>query len=103
SGAVKITPAHDFNDYMVGKRNNLPMINIFTDTAFINENAPEKYRGHERFVARKMVVEDIEAAGCLLKIEDKTIMQPFGDRSNVVIEPYLTDQWYVDAKTLAKP
>jgi valyl-tRNA synthetase len=103
SGAVKITPAHDFNDYMVGKRHNLPMINIFTDTAHINENAPQKYRGHERFVARKMVVADIEAEGCLVMIEDKTIMQPFGDRSGVVIEPYLTDQWYVDAATLAKP
>jgi valyl-tRNA synthetase len=103
SGAVKITPAHDFNDYQVGKRHNLPMINIFTDTAHINENAPEKYRGHERFVARKMVVADIEAEGCLVMIEDKTIMQPFGDRSQVVIEPYLTDQWYVDAATLAKP
>ena len=103
SGAVKITPAHDFNDYMVGKRNGLPMINIFTDTAFINDNAPEKYRGLERFAARKQVVADIEAESCLLKIEDKTIMQPFGDRSGVVVEPYLTDQWYVDAATLAKP
>jgi len=103
SGAVKITPAHDFNDYQVGKRHGLEMINIFTDTADINDNAPAKYRGYERFVARKMVVADIEAEGCLLKIEDKTIMQPFGDRSNVVIEPYLTDQWYVDAVTLAKP
>jgi valyl-tRNA synthetase len=103
SGAVKITPAHDFNDYMVGKRHALPMINIFTDTAFINENAPQKYQGLERFAARKQVVQDIEAEGCLLKIEDKTIMQPFGDRSGVVVEPYLTDQWYVDAATLAKP
>jgi valyl-tRNA synthetase len=103
SGAVKITPAHDFNDYAVGKRHNLPMINIFTDTAFINENAPAKYVGLERFAARKQVVADIEAEGCLLKIEDKTIMQPFGDRSGVVVEPYLTDQWYVDAVTLAKP
>jgi valyl-tRNA synthetase len=103
TGAVKITPAHDFNDYQVGKRAGLPMINIFTDTAHINENAPEKYRGNERFVARKMVVADIEAEGCLVKIEDTVIQQPFGDRSQVVIEPYLTDQWYVDAATLAKP
>ena len=102
SGAVKITPAHDFNDYMVGKRNKLEMINIFTDTAFINENAPQKYQGLERFAARKQVVADIEAEGCLLKIEDKTIMQPFGDRSGVVVEPYLTDQWYVDAATLGQ-
>ena len=103
SGAVKITPAHDFNDYQVGKRNGLEMINIFTDTAYLNENVPEKYQGLERFAARKQVVADIEAEGCLLKIEDKTIMQPFGDRSGVVVEPYLTDQWYVDAATLAKP
>jgi valyl-tRNA synthetase len=103
TGAVKITPAHDFNDYQVGKRAGLPMINIFTDTAYLNDAVPEKYRGHERFVARKMVVADIEAEGCLVKIEDTVIQQPFGDRSNVVIEPYLTDQWYVDAATLAKP
>jgi valyl-tRNA synthetase len=103
SGAVKITPAHDFNDYQVGKRNGLEMINIFTDTAHLNDSMPEKYRGHERFAARKMIVADIEAEGCLLQIEDKLIMQPFGDRSQVVIEPYLTDQWYVDAATLAKP
>jgi valyl-tRNA synthetase len=103
SGAVKITPAHDFNDYQVGKRNGLEMINIFTDTAHLNDNVPDKYRGHERFAARKMVVADMEAEGCLLQIEDKLIMQPFGDRSQVVIEPYLTDQWYVDAATLAKP
>ncbi len=103
SGAVKITPAHDFNDYQVGKRHGLEMINIFTDTAHLNDNVPEKYRGYERFAARKMVVADIEAEGCLLSIEDKTIMQPFGDRSGVVVEPYLTDQWYVDALTLAKP
>ncbi len=103
TGAVKITPAHDFNDYQVGKRNGLPMINIFTDTAHLNENTPEKYRGNERFVGRKMVVADIEAEGCLVKIEDTVIQQPFGDRSQVVIEPYLTDQWYVDAATLAKP
>jgi valyl-tRNA synthetase len=103
TGAVKITPAHDFNDYQVGKRAGLPMINIFTDTAHLNDAVPEKYRGNERFVARKMVVADIEAEGCLVKIEDTVIQQPFGDRSNVVIEPYLTDQWYVDAATLAKP
>jgi len=103
SGAVKITPAHDFNDYQVGKRAKLEMINIFTDTAHLNDNVPEKYRGHERFAARKIVVADMEAEGCLLMIEDKTIMQPFGDRSGVVVEPYLTDQWYVDAATLAKP
>ncbi|MBK8840618.1 MAG: valine--tRNA ligase [Hyphomonadaceae bacterium] len=103
SGAVKITPAHDFNDYQVGKRAKLDMINIFTDTAHLNENVPKKYQGLERFAARKQVVADLEAEGCLMLIEDKTIMQPFGDRSQVVVEPYLTDQWYVDAKTLAQP
>ena len=103
SGAVKITPAHDFNDYQVGKRNKLDMINIFTDTAHLNDAVPKKYQGLERFAARKQVVADMEAEGCLMLIEDKTIMQPFGDRSQVVVEPYLTDQWYVDAKTLAQP
>jgi valyl-tRNA synthetase len=103
SGAVKITPAHDFNDYQVGKRNKLEMINILTDTAHLNDAVPPKYQGLERFLARKQVVADIEAEGCLIKIEDKLIMQPFGDRSQVVVEPYLTDQWYVDAKTLAQP
>ena len=103
SGAVKITPAHDFNDYQVGKRNKLPMINIFTDDAHLNGEVPKAYQGLERFAARKKVVADIEAAGLLHLVENKTIMQPFGDRSGVVVEPYLTDQWYVDAKTLAKP
>jgi valyl-tRNA synthetase len=103
TGAVKITPAHDFNDYQVGKRHKLPMINIFTDDAHLNDEAPQTYRGLERFAARKKVVADIEATGLLHAIEDTKIMQPFGDRSGVVIEPYLTDQWYVDAKTLAKP
>src|SRR5262245_26291692 len=103
TGAVKITPAHDFNDYQVGKRHKLPMINIFTDDAHINAEAPKAYEGLERFAARKKVVADIEAQGLLHAIEDTKIMQPFGDRSQVVIEPYLTDQWYVDAKTLAQP
>jgi valyl-tRNA synthetase len=103
TGAVKITPAHDFNDYQVGKRNKLPMINIFTDDAHINAEAPKAYQGLERFAARKKIVADIEALGLLHAIENTTIQQPFGDRSQVVIEPYLTDQWYVDAVTLAKP
>ncbi|MDP3736159.1 MAG: valine--tRNA ligase [Hyphomonadaceae bacterium] len=103
TGAVKITPAHDFNDYQVGKRHKLPMINILTDDAHLNAEVPEAYRGLERFAARKKVVADIEAAGLLHAIEDTVIQQPFGDRSGVVVEPYLTDQWYVDAKTLAKP
>ena len=103
SGAVKITPAHDFNDFAVGQRQGLEMINILTEDARINKNAPEKYQGMERFEARKAVVADMEALGLIDKIEPKTIQMPYGDRSGVVIEPYLTDQWYVDAATLAKP
>ena len=103
SGAVKITPAHDFNDFEVGNRHNLEKINIFDQHAAINENAPEKYRGLDRFEARKQVVADLDALGLLEKVDDHTLMIPFGDRSQVVIEPWLTDQWYVDAETLAKP
>ncbi|MFT3930436.1 MAG: valine--tRNA ligase [Spongiibacteraceae bacterium] len=103
TGCVKITPAHDFNDYEVGKRHNCPLINIFTADAIINDNAPEKYRGLDRFDARKQVVADLEALGLLEKIEPHTLKVPRGDRTNVVIEPWLTDQWYVDAKSLAKP
>jgi len=103
SGAVKITPAHDFNDYQVGKRNNLPMINIFTEEAKINENAPAEYRGLDRFEARKKVVAAFEELGLLREIEKTRHAVPHGDRSGSVIEPYLTDQWYVDAKVLAQP
>ena len=104
SGAVKITPAHDFNDFEVGKRNDLEMINILTETAHLNDNVPEAYRGMERFAARKQVLVDMEAAGHLAKVEDHTLMVPYDEKSKmVVIEPYLTDQWYVDAKTLAQP
>jgi valyl-tRNA synthetase len=103
SGAVKITPAHDFNDFQVGKRHNLPVINVFDDYARINENAPEAYRGLDRFAARKKVVEEFEALGLLREIEKTRHVVPHGDRSGVVVEPYLTDQWYVDAKTLAGP
>ncbi len=103
SGAVKITPAHDFNDFMVGKRNNLPMINVFDDFARINDHAPPEYRGLDRFAARKKVVEAFEALGLLRGIEKTRHMVPHGDRSGVVVEPYLTDQWYVNAEELAKP
>ncbi len=103
SGAVKITPAHDFNDYQVGKRNNLPLINIFDDFARINENAPAEYRGLDRFEARKKVVAAFEELGLLRGVEKTRHAVPHGDRSGVVIEPYLTDQWYVDAKVLAQP
>jgi valyl-tRNA synthetase len=103
SGAVKITPAHDFNDFMVGKRNNLPMINIFDDFAKVNDNAPPEYRGLDRFAARKKVVEEFERLGLLRGVEKTRHMVPHGDRSGVVVEPYLTDQWYVNAEVLAKP
>lgn len=95
TGCVKITPAHDFNDYQVGKRHNLPLINIFTKDAAINELAPAQYRGLDRYAARKQIVADMDALG-LAKIEDHKLMVPRGDRSGTVIEPYLTDQWYVD-------
>ena len=103
SGAVKITPAHDFNDFEVGRRNNLPVINIFDAEARMNENVPDAYRGMDRFDAREKVVADMEALGLLDKIEDNDMVVPYGDRSGVVIEPWLTDQWYADAATLAKP
>ncbi len=103
SGCVKITPAHDFNDYEMGKRHDLPMINILTDNAHINDDMPEAYRGMERFAARKQIVADFEAEGLLEKIEPHKLQIPKGDRSGVVIEPYLTDQWYVAVESLAKP
>jgi len=103
SGAVKITPAHDFNDFEVGRRHDLEMINIFDTEARINENAPEKYRGMDRFDAREMIVADMDAGGYLNRVEEQLHAVPFGDRGGVPIEPYLTKQWYVDAKTLAKP
>jgi valyl-tRNA synthetase len=103
SGAVKITGAHDFNDYKVAKRHNLPLY-ILMDTKgrMVDEDhVPAKYRGLDRFEARKQVVTDIDALGLMLMVEDRVIMQPLGDRSGVVIEPMLTDQWYVDAPKLA--
>ncbi|TBR37603.1 valine--tRNA ligase [Marinomonas agarivorans] len=103
TGCVKITPAHDFNDNEVGKRHNLPLTNIFTDDAAINDIAPEKYRGLDRFDARKVVVEDFEALGLLEKIDDHKLKVPRGDRGNAVIEPYLTNQWYVAVESLAQP
>ena len=103
SGAVKITPAHDFNDFEVGKRHGLEMINIFDEDARINDEAPDAYRGMDRFDARKAIVAALDEEGLLDKIDDHLNMVPHGDRSGVPIEPYLTDQWYVDAQTLAKP
>ena len=118
SGAVKITPAHDFNDFEVGKRHNLPQINVFDREGCLALNENEDYlrglpegalmlaeelHGVDRFAARKLIVARLEDFGFLEKIEPNTHMVPHGDRSNVVIEPYLTDQWYVDAKTMAQP
>ena len=103
TGCVKITPAHDFNDYEVGRRHGLPLINIFTKDAAINDSAPAAYRGLSREDARQRVVADLDALGLLEKVEDHRLKVPRGDRSGVIIEPYLTDQWYVDAKTLAAP
>ena len=104
SGAVKITPAHDFNDFEVGKRNGLAAINIMDrDARITGDDVPEAYRGLDRYEARKKVVAELEALGLVEKIEPHTHMVPHGDRSGVAIEPWLTDQWYVDAATLAKP
>ena len=103
SGCVKITPAHDFNDYEIGRRHDLPMINVLDDNAALNDNVPEIYRGLDRFEARKRIVEDLKAKGLLERIEDHRLMIPRGDRSHAVVEPYLTDQWYVKIAPLAKP
>ena len=117
SGAVKITPAHDFNDFEVGKRHALPMINIldargrialegnteFSAGSSEAEASIDAFDGLDRFEARKKIVADVEARGLLHEIEERKIAVPYGDRSNDVIEPFLTDQWYADAKTLARP
>jgi len=105
SGAVKITGAHDFNDYKVARAHDIPLYVLMDAKGRMAdvEHVPAKYRGLDRFEARKQVVADIEAQGLLLRVEDKKISQPFGDRSNVVIEPMLTDQWYVNAAEMAKP
>ena len=120
SGCVKITPAHDFNDYDVGQRHSLPMINMLTtngdvrhspecvnsdgsDNHDLGATIPEKYRGMERFAARREIIADFEALGLLESIEENDMTVPYGDRGGVVIEPMLTNQWYVDAKKLAGP
>ena len=102
SGAVKITPAHDFNDYDVGKRNNLEIINIFEKNGSINKNGIKELIGLDRFEARKLLVKKLKENGYLTKIENIKNKVPFGDRSNSIIEPLLTEQWFVDAKKLAK-
>ncbi len=103
SGCVKITPAHDFNDYDMGQRHNLPLLNIFTIDAALNDNAPAAYQGLDRYQARHRIIEDLTALGLLEKIEEHTLMAPRGDRSGAIIEPYLTDQWYVRIQPLADP
>ena len=120
TGCVKITPAHDFNDYDVGKRHNLPLLNIFDKNAMVlgaaqafnldgsvNEQVdtglPAQYAGLDRFVARKQIVADLDAQGLLVSIDDHALKVPKGDRSGTVIEPWLTDQWYVSTKPLAEP
>jgi valyl-tRNA synthetase len=103
TGCVKITPAHDFNDYEVGLRHDLEQINIFTIDAALNDKVPASYQGMDRFAARKQVVADLEAAGLLDSIQDHRLMVPRGDRSGAVVEPFLTDQWFVKTAPLAKP
>ncbi|MBT2768172.1 valine--tRNA ligase [Stenotrophomonas sp. ISL-67] len=102
TGVVKVTPAHDFNDYQVGLRHDLPMINLFTPVAAINDNAPEKYRGLDRYEARKVVLAELEELGILVETKAHTLQVPRGDRTGQVIEPYLTDQWFVKMDVLAK-
>ena len=103
TGCVKITPAHDFNDYAVGQRHGLELINVLDADARLSDAAPAFYRGLDRFTARQRVVEDLEQLGLLERVEDHTLKVPRGDRSGVVIEPWLTPQWYVDARALAEP
>src|SRR5450432_4814182 len=103
SGCVKITPAHDFNDYEVGQRHGLPQINVFTPRAAMADTVPERFRGLDRFEARKRIVAELEALGLIEKIEKHRLNVPRGDRSGAVLEPYLTDQWYVKIGPLAAP
>lgn len=103
TGCVKITPAHDFNDYATAQRHNLPMINIFTNKAYLNENVPEAYRGLDRYEARQRILADLTALELLEDIQPYRINIPKGDRSGAVIEPYLTNQWFVKMKDLAAP
>ena len=102
SGAVKITPAHDFNDFEVGRRHELELINIFDEKAKLNKNVPEKFVGLDRYEARKIIVAQMEELGLLSLVEDTTHVVPHGDRSQVPLEPWLTDQWYCNAKILAQ-
>ena len=101
TGAVKITPAHDFNDYEVGQRNNLEILNVFTEDGKINENAPKQFFGLDRFEARKKLIKLLTEKDCFVKEENIKNKVPYGDRSNSIIEPYLTEQWFADAKKLS--
>ena len=103
TGCVKITPAHDFNDYAIGQRHGLPMINIFTVDAKINNEAPIPYRGLDRFIAREHIIRDLTNLGLLVKTEAHELNAPRGERSGAIIEPYLTEQWFLATKTLAEP
>ena len=103
TGCMKITPAHDFNDWEVGKRHKIPIINLFTKDAKLNANAPKAYQGLERFQARKDIVKDLAEAKLLIKTETHKLNPPRGDRSGAILEPYLTDQWFVKIAPLAKP
>lgn len=103
SGCVKITPAHDFNDYDMGRRHDLPMINVFNDDASVNDNAPEKYRGMDRYAAREAILKDLDNLNLMEKVEDHMMAVPRGEKSGVVVEPFLSDQWFVRAEPLAAP
>jgi len=103
TGCLKVTPAHDFNDYEVGLKHDLPMINVLTNEAKINEEAPKKYQGMDRFIAREKIIEDLKSLDLLEKIVEHKLKVPRGDRSRVILEPWLTDQWFVKAAPLAKP
>ena len=103
TGAVKITPAHDFNDFEVGRRHNLELINIFDKHMCINDTAPKRFRGLDRFVARDKILKELDALGLLGEVTPNKHSVPHGDRSGVIVEPWLMDQWYVDARTLAEP
>lgn len=103
TGCLKITPGHDFNDYEVGQRHNLNIINILTPDAKLNSNVPEAYQGLDRFDARKQIIADLEKSGALVEVKDHKLNIPRGDRSGTIVEPYLTEQWYVKAKELAGP
>ncbi len=102
TGCVKVTPAHDFNDYRMGLRHGLPLLNILTKEAHLNDNVPAAYRGLDRYAARERIVADMEANGLLASVEEHRLLVPRGDRSGAVIEPYLTDQWFVKVAPLAK-